>query len=91
MLKTYVMELIKYFYVKKKIKNIILSANKGTSINNMINYVIKKNKLKIKLNFRLRKKKKPFLIGNNSFAKKLLKWKHKKNIYIAANDIYKNL
>ena len=81
----------KVLLCKKKIKNIILSANKGTSINNMINYVIKKNKLKIKLNFRLRKKKKPFLIGNNSFAKKLLKWKHKKNIYIAANDIYKNL
>ena len=68
-----------------------MSSNKGTSINNIINYVIKKNKLKINLNFSSVGKKKYFLIGDNSSAKRLLKWRHKKNIYIAANDIYKKV
>ncbi len=81
----------KVLLCKKKTKNIILSANKGTSVNSIIDYVIKKNKLKIKLNLRYKREKKPFLIGNNSLAKKLLRWNHKKNIYIAANDFYKNL
>ncbi len=76
---------------KKKIKSVILSSNKVTSINSIINYVIKKNKLKINLNFSSTTIKKHLLIGDNSFAKRLLKWRHKKNIYMAANDIYNNL
>ena len=81
----------KVLLYKKKIKKVILSSNKPTSINSIINYVIKKNKLKLNLNFKSPSKKKPFLIGNNSLAKKIFKWKHKKNIYIAANEIYKSL
>ncbi len=76
---------------KQKIKNVILSSNKSTSINDVIYKIIKKNKLKINLNLLKYKKKKSSLIGSNLLAKKVLKWRLKKNIYIAADEIFKNL
>lgn len=80
----------KVILTKKKIKRLILSSNKCTSINDIIKHVIQKNKINIKLNFKTKNKKK-CLKGNNMLAKKLIKWKPKKNSFIAANEIYKNL
>jgi nucleoside-diphosphate-sugar epimerase len=68
---------------------LIFSSGKNTSINKIIEYVIKKNKLKIDIIFNKKKIKKG-LIGNNYLAKKELKWNHKKNIYISAAEIYKH-
>ena len=68
---------------------LIFSSGKNTSINKIIEYVIKKNKLKIDIIFNEKKIKKG-LIGNNYLAKKELKWNHKKNIYISATEIYKH-
>ena len=68
---------------------LIFSSGKTTSINKIIEYVIKKNKLKIDIIFNEKKIKKG-LIGNNYLAKKELKWNHEKNVYIAATEIYKH-
>ena len=68
---------------------LIFSSGKTTSINKIIEYVIKKNKLKIDIIFNEKKIKKG-LIGNNYLAKKELKWNHAKNVYIAATEIYKH-
>ena len=68
---------------------LIFSSGKNTSINKIIEYVIKKNKLKIDIIFNEKKIKKG-LIGNNYLAKKELKWNHAKNVYIAATEIYKH-
>ena len=79
--------IIKLISSNKNLDNLILSSNKATSLNNIIYFIINKNKLKIDLKVkRLRKKK--VLIGNNSKAKNLLKWRTKKDIFIAANEIY---
>ena len=74
---------------KKKIKRIILSSGKSTSVNEIIKHVIKKNKINIKL--KVKSKKKNCLKGNNSYAKKIINYKPKKNIFIAADEIYKSL
>ncbi len=80
--------LIKILFSKRKIKNIILSSGKKTYVNDIIKYLIKKNKLDLKLNYN-NIKKKNCIIGNNTYAKKTLKWKIKKNIFLAAQEIYK--
>ena len=78
--------IIKLISSNKNLDNLILSSNKATSLNKIIYFIINKNKLKIDLKAkRLRKK---VLIGNNSKAKNLLKWRPKKDIFIAANEIY---
>jgi len=41
--------------------------------------------LKLKLN---KKKNNNYLIGNNKLAKKLLKWRPRKSIYDAVDEIY---
>ena len=71
---------------KNNFDSIILSSNKLESLNKIIFYIIKKNRI----NIEIINKKKPLqgLIGNNLFAKKKLKWIHKKNIFNAANEIY---
>ena len=81
----------KVILTKKKIDDIILSSNKSVSINKIISYIIKKNKLKLKLNLNNFDKKKRCLIGDNTLAKKILKWRPKKNIFLAADEIYKAL
>lgn len=80
--------LIKILFLKKKIKNIILSSGKKTYVNDIIKYLIKKNKLELKLNYN-NIKKRYCIIGNNAYAKKTLRWKIKKNIFIAAQEIFK--
>ena len=80
----------KVILIKKRIKRLILSSNKCTSINDIIKHIIQKNKINLKLNFKTKNKKK-CLKGNNRLAKKILKWKPKKSSFIAANEIYKSL
>jgi nucleoside-diphosphate-sugar epimerase len=80
--------LYKIMFSSINLDKIILSSNMSTSINNVIKYVLKKNRLRLNINFNKIKKKKT-LIGHNKIAKNKLKWSAKKDIYIAANDIYK--
>ena len=80
--------LIKILFLKKKINNIILSSGNKTYINDIIKYLIKKNKLELKLNYN-NIKKRYCIIGDNTYAKKTLKWKIKKNIFLAAQEIFK--
>jgi nucleoside-diphosphate-sugar epimerase len=67
---------------------LILSSGKKTSINDIIQYIVKKNKLHLDVNLKKFKSKKT-LIGNNKLASRILKWSAKKNVYIAADEIYK--
>ena len=73
---------------KINLDKIILSSNKFTNINSIINFLIKKNKLNIKI-----KSKKNAtnikLLGNNKLAKKILKWKPRKNYLNAALESYR--
>ena len=80
----------KIILTRKKIKRLILSSNMCTSINDIVKYVIQKNKINLKLNFKTKKNMK-CLKGNNILAKKIIKWKPKKNSFMAADEIYKNL
>ncbi len=80
--------LIKILFFKKRINNIILSSGKKTYINDIIKYLIKKNNLDLNLNYD-KIKKSHCIIGNNRFAKKILRWHIKKNIFLAAQEIFK--
>ena len=81
--------LIKISLSKKNIDNIILSSGKVTKINDIIKFIIKKEK--ILLPFKINSKKKiKGLMGNNSLAKKKFNWYPKKNIFQASLEIYKN-
>tara|TARA_B100000780_G_scaffold49796_1_gene30940 strand:+ start:690 stop:1616 length:927 start_codon:yes stop_codon:yes gene_type:complete len=82
--------LIKIMFGTKNFDKLILSSGKSTSINNIIKYIIKKNKLLLNINLKEHKTKKT-LIGNNKLAKQKLNWSPKKNIYIAADDIYRHM
>jgi len=68
---------------------LIFSSGKNTSVNKIIEYIVKKNKLNIDVSFKKNKSQKS-LIGNSNLSKKVLKWSPQKNIFIAANEIYKN-
>ena len=72
----------------KNFDRLILSSGKSTSINSIIKYIIKKNKLKLDINFNKSVNKKT-LIGSNKLAFKKLGWLPKKNVYIAADEMYK--
>lgn len=74
-----------YLLIKKNkcFDNLILSSNKITKVNDIINLISNK---KIKISF---KKNKNYIIGDNSLAKKELGWKIKKNIFIAINELRK--
>jgi len=74
----------------KEIKRLIFSSNKCVAVNNIIKHIIEKNKIDLKLNFRSKIKNK-CLKGNNSLAKKIIKWKPKKNIFLAIDEIYKSI
>jgi len=80
-----------YLLIKKEINfdNLILSSSKKTKINSIINHLIKKYNKSIKIT-KKPKKNKFYLIGNNKLAKKKLNWKIKKNIFIAADEIFNN-
>ena len=81
--------LYKLMFSKINNDRLILSSGKNTSVNKIIAHVIKKNNLKVDIIFNQKIIKKG-LIGNNYLAKKILKWKHKKNVFIAASEIYKH-
>jgi len=68
---------------------LILSSGKSTSVNNIIKYIIKKNKLKLNINLNHFVNKKT-LVGSNKVANKKLGWFPKKNVYIAADEIYRS-
>ena len=53
-----------------------------------IKFLINKYNIDLKLNFK-KIKINPTVVGNNNLAKKKLLWSHKKNIYIATDEIYK--
>ena len=67
--------------------NIILSSNKLTKINDIILHLLKKNNNKMKL-IKINFKKKFSILGDNKLAKNILKWKIKKNIFNAVDEIY---
>ncbi len=80
--------LIKIIFYKKKIKNIILSSGKKTYINDIIKFLVKKNNLKLNLNYE-NIRKGHCIVGNNRYAIKTLGWKIKKNIFLASQEIFK--
>jgi len=80
--------LLKLMFSKVNLDKLIFSSGKNTSINKIIQYVVKKNKLNININFTENIIKKS-LLGNNTLLKKNLNWSPKKNIYTAANEIYR--
>ena len=64
----------------------ILSSNKRTYINDIINYLLNLSKNKIKFdNVKIKKYINP--IGDNNFSKKKLKWIIKKNSFVAAKEL----
>jgi GDPmannose 4,6-dehydratase len=80
--------LFKLIISKKNPDKLIFSANKKTFINDLINFLLKKNKTKKKfITNNINKNSTP--IGDNSYTKKILNWKLKKNIFIAANELNK--
>lgn len=81
-----------YLLIKKNISvnNLILSSGIKTKVNDLIEYLILKYKLNIKLSLKV-KKNNNYLVGDNNLAKKLLKWRPKKNILDALIEMYKNI
>ena len=77
-----------YLLIKKNTNydNLILSSKKVTKINDIILYLLKKYLPDQKINVKT-KINKDYIIGNNSLAKKELRWKIKKNIFIAADEL----
>ena len=76
-----------YLLIKSKnnIDKIILSSSKLTYLNDIIKYISEITKFDLNLNQISRKNKK--IVGNNSLAKKILNWKIKKNIFMAAKEM----
>ena len=82
--------LFKLISIKKNIDKLIFSSNKKTSINDVIKFLLKKNK--IKKNFKLKIfRAQESSIGDNTYTKKLLNWKLKKNIFKAADELNKSI
>jgi len=69
---------------------LILSSNKRTFINDIINYLLNFTNDKVKFN-KIKNKKYINPVGNNNFAKKILKWNVKKNSFIAAKELFQSL
>ena len=80
--------LYKIMFSIENFDKLILSSGKSTSINNIIKHVIKKNKLKLDINLDQFVNKKT-LVGSSKIASKKLEWSPKKNVYIAADEIYR--
>lgn len=79
--------LYRLVFTRSDCENIILSSNKKTYINDIIHYLI----IKKKLNYFFDNKfiKGPgCIIGDHNLAKKILRWRPKKNIYQASLEIY---
>jgi len=76
----------KLCFLKSNPDKLIFSSYKRTFVNDIINYL----SILINKNFEFKKiKNKHFKkkIGNNRFTKKILKWKLKKNAFIAAKEL----
>ena len=71
---------------KKNPDKLIFSSNKRSFINDIIDYLIRLNK-KIFTFVKPRRNKYVNPIGNNTVTKNTLKWKIKKDIYIAAKEL----
>ena len=67
---------------------IILASGKVTSLNSIIKYLILKNKINLNLNFDKIKKKGNVILGDIRLANSKVNWKPKKNIFIAADELY---
>ena len=80
--------LYKLILSNKNPDKLIFSSNKETFINDIINFLLKKNKIN-KTFFRNNKNSNSTPIGDNSFTKKILNWDVKKDIFIAANELNK--
>ena len=80
-----------YLLIKKNecFDNIIISSNVATNVNDIINFLIKKNNNKVKIDIKPNINRN-YIIGDNSLAKRKLNWKLKKNIFQAADEIMKN-
>ena len=82
--------LFKLISIKKNIDKLIFSSNKKTSINDVIKFLLKKNK--IKKNFKLKIfRAQESSIGDNTYTKKLLNWKLKKNIFKNIDELNKSI
>jgi len=80
--------LYKLMISKSNPNKLIFSSNKRMFINDIIKFLLKKNNINKKFEI----KKLPYSstpIGDNLFTKKLLNWKSKKNIIMAANELNK--
>mgnify|MGYP001466158960 FL=1 len=78
--------LLKLINIKKNPDKLIFSSNKRTQINDIINFLLKINKIKKIVNLKV-KRKRASSIGDNSYTKKLLNWKLKKDIFIAVKEL----
>ena len=78
----------KLIITEKNPDKLIFSSNTKTYINDLINFLLKKNKIN-KTFFRNNKNSNSTPIGDNSFTKKILNWDVKKDIFIAANELNK--
>ena len=74
----------------KDFKKIILSSGKRFYLNSLLKYLIKRNKLDLKVNkYQIKNKSKNYkFLGSNSLAKKLINYKPQKNLMEAAKDIF---
>lgn len=80
--------MVKIIFSSKNYDNIILSSRRATKLNNILKYILIKNKIKHNFNFKTNQKTK-CLIGNNKLAISQINWKLKKNIFIAADEMLK--
>ena len=80
--------LLNLINLKTNINKIILSSNKRTKVNDIIEFILKKRKVKKEFDYNKTKyQHQP--IGDNSYSKKILKWSIKKNIFIAVSELNK--
>lgn len=80
--------LYKLMISQKNPNKLIFSSNKKIFMNNIIKFILKKNN--IKKNFKINTSiYSATPIGNNSYTRKLLNWKNKKSIMVAANELNK--
>ena len=78
--------LLKLVNIKKNIDKVIFSSNKRTYINDIIKFVLKKRKIKKIFNCNSTKYHHG-PIGDSAYAKKILNWSPKKNIFIAVDEL----
>ncbi len=78
--------LLKLINTKKNPNKLIFSSNKRFYINDIINYLLKLNKINKKF-IKKQNKKNQASIGDNSYTKKLLNWNLKKNIFTAVKEL----